>query len=294
MEPTVRYDLRPGEWRPDPPHVAYGCDRSGLVGLLEAELGAAPWARDHPRAGGEHDRETVRRPALQSAPSPPVPDGCCPCRTSSRPGSRSRADQRAQTGRETVRERVLERSMSHGRPTRHRPCSGCRAPSCRRWPPARPLVTLRRMSAGTGREACAHVRLVRDLVRRASFGGADRCKGVVHAGVALVHVPAQPPCKGICLSPADGERQGCGQQDCRAAEPRLRLEEPLHLPLHVGVVGVHLVKNENPPHEAEKPERLVPAPASARNAFLRSSAIQAAQAADALLSHDSSIPSESE
>ena len=42
MDPTVRYDLRPGEWGPDPPHVAYGCDRSGLVGLLEAELGAAP------------------------------------------------------------------------------------------------------------------------------------------------------------------------------------------------------------------------------------------------------------
>ena len=147
MDPTVRYDLRPGEWRPDPPHVAYGCDRAGRMGLLEAEPGAATWARDHPRAGGEHDQETVRRPALQSAPSPPVPDGCCPCRTSSRPGSRSRADQRAQTGRETVRERVLERSMSHGRPTRHRPCSGCRAPSCRRWPPARPLLTLRRMSA---------------------------------------------------------------------------------------------------------------------------------------------------
>ena len=44
MNPTARYDLRPGEWRPDPAHVAYGCDRSGLVELLEAELSAAPWA----------------------------------------------------------------------------------------------------------------------------------------------------------------------------------------------------------------------------------------------------------
>ena len=44
MNPTVRCELRPGEWRPDPPHVSYGCDRRGLVKLLEAELSAAPWA----------------------------------------------------------------------------------------------------------------------------------------------------------------------------------------------------------------------------------------------------------
>ena len=51
MDPTVRYDLRPGEWRADPPHVAYGCDRSGLVELLEAELSAAPWATGESEAG---------------------------------------------------------------------------------------------------------------------------------------------------------------------------------------------------------------------------------------------------
>ena len=43
MNPTARYDLRPGEWRPDPPHVSYGCDRSKVVALLIEELRAAPW-----------------------------------------------------------------------------------------------------------------------------------------------------------------------------------------------------------------------------------------------------------
>ena len=43
MNPTIRYELRPGEWRPDPPHVSYGCDRSGIVALLTDELTAAPW-----------------------------------------------------------------------------------------------------------------------------------------------------------------------------------------------------------------------------------------------------------
>ena len=51
MDPTVRYDLRPGEWRADPPHVSYGCDRSGFVELLEAELSAAPWATGESEEG---------------------------------------------------------------------------------------------------------------------------------------------------------------------------------------------------------------------------------------------------
>ena len=51
MDPIVRWDLRPGEWRPDPPRVAYAVDRSGLVGLLEAELGAAPWATGESNEG---------------------------------------------------------------------------------------------------------------------------------------------------------------------------------------------------------------------------------------------------
>ena len=37
MKPTVRYELRPGEWRPDPPRVSYGCDRAGLLALLNDE-----------------------------------------------------------------------------------------------------------------------------------------------------------------------------------------------------------------------------------------------------------------
>ena len=34
MNPYVRYDLHPGEWRPDPPRVGYGCDRSGTCQRL--------------------------------------------------------------------------------------------------------------------------------------------------------------------------------------------------------------------------------------------------------------------
>ena len=66
MKPTVRYDLRPGEWRPDPPHVAYGCDRSGLVELLAAELGAAPWAT------GESAEGPVVEVAGRSLACPPT------------------------------------------------------------------------------------------------------------------------------------------------------------------------------------------------------------------------------
>ena len=66
MKPTVRYDLRPGEWRPDPPHVAYAVDRSGLVGLLEAELGAAPWAT------GESDEGPVVEVAGRRLACPPT------------------------------------------------------------------------------------------------------------------------------------------------------------------------------------------------------------------------------
>lgn len=63
--PTVRYDLRPGEWRPAPPHVSYGCDPSGLVELLEAELMAAPWAR------GESEEGPVVTVAGRSPDFPP-------------------------------------------------------------------------------------------------------------------------------------------------------------------------------------------------------------------------------
>ena len=68
MVPTVRYDLRPGEWRPDPPHVAYGCDRSGLVKVLEAELAAAPWAT------GESEEGPVVEVAGRTLPCPPTPE----------------------------------------------------------------------------------------------------------------------------------------------------------------------------------------------------------------------------
>ena len=44
MDPTIRYELRPGEWRPVPPHVSYDCDRTGLAALLGAEQRSAPTA----------------------------------------------------------------------------------------------------------------------------------------------------------------------------------------------------------------------------------------------------------
>ena len=53
MDPTARYDLRPGEWREPPPHVTYGADRNGLVALLRAEMRAAPWTH------GESDEGPV-------------------------------------------------------------------------------------------------------------------------------------------------------------------------------------------------------------------------------------------
>ena len=43
MNPTVRYDLRPGEWRPAPLRMSYGCDRNGNVASLVAEQRARPW-----------------------------------------------------------------------------------------------------------------------------------------------------------------------------------------------------------------------------------------------------------
>ena len=44
MNPNECYDLEPGEWREDPPRVAYAADRSGLVERLRAEmLHASAW-----------------------------------------------------------------------------------------------------------------------------------------------------------------------------------------------------------------------------------------------------------
>lgn len=51
MDPTTRYELRPGEWREDPPHVRYGCDRTGLVAALGDGPGAAPWTQGESEAG---------------------------------------------------------------------------------------------------------------------------------------------------------------------------------------------------------------------------------------------------
>ena len=51
MNPTIRYELRPGEWRPDRPRVGYGCDRSRLVALLAAEHHASPWTTGESDAG---------------------------------------------------------------------------------------------------------------------------------------------------------------------------------------------------------------------------------------------------
>ena len=51
MNPHVRYHLRPGEWRPDPPRVSYGCDRSGIIALLGEELSASAWTHGESDAG---------------------------------------------------------------------------------------------------------------------------------------------------------------------------------------------------------------------------------------------------
>ena len=51
MNPTTRYELRPGEWRPDPPRVSYGGDRTGLVALLGEELRASAWSWGESGAG---------------------------------------------------------------------------------------------------------------------------------------------------------------------------------------------------------------------------------------------------
>ena len=51
MNPTVRYELRPGEWRPDAPHVSYTADRSQIVGLLEDTLSSKPWTSGEADAG---------------------------------------------------------------------------------------------------------------------------------------------------------------------------------------------------------------------------------------------------
>ena len=39
MNPTAYYELRPGEWDPDPLHVTYGCAGPGLWHPLNTGLG---------------------------------------------------------------------------------------------------------------------------------------------------------------------------------------------------------------------------------------------------------------
>ena len=51
MNPTTRYELRPGEWRADPPRVSYGSDRSGLVAVLGEELRASAWSHGESGTG---------------------------------------------------------------------------------------------------------------------------------------------------------------------------------------------------------------------------------------------------
>ena len=65
MDPTARYDLRPGEWREAPPHVTYGADRNGLVALLSAEMRAAPWTH------GESDEGPLIEVKGQTLGCPP-------------------------------------------------------------------------------------------------------------------------------------------------------------------------------------------------------------------------------
>ena len=42
MNPTIRYDLKPGEWRSDPPRIAYGSDRAGLAAAFAKDIADLP------------------------------------------------------------------------------------------------------------------------------------------------------------------------------------------------------------------------------------------------------------
>ena len=87
MNPTIRYELRPGEWRPDPPHVGYSCDRSGLVALLGEEQRAKPWAQGESNAG---PIITVQGRALQCPATPQELAWLTPLATAAPYGQRER------------------------------------------------------------------------------------------------------------------------------------------------------------------------------------------------------------
>ena len=67
MNPTNRYDLHPGEWRPAPPRVSYGCDRNELVALLNGEQRARAWTQGESDAGPAIEVEG-RRFAIPAGP----------------------------------------------------------------------------------------------------------------------------------------------------------------------------------------------------------------------------------
>ena len=64
--------------------------------------------------------------------------------------------------------------------------------------------------------------------------------------------------KRIQQAPADRRRQGRRQQDRGAAESRLEFKQRLDLPLHIGVVGMHFVEDEDAAHETQQTQRLMP------------------------------------
>ena len=89
--------------------------------------------------------------------------------------------------------------------------------------------------------------------RSTRAGRADGGQRVVHAEIVFFGFDPEPLGEGVRQTFADGQRQRRGQKARRASESRLELQQPFHLALHVGVVRMHLVENEYPPHEAQEP-----------------------------------------
>ena len=67
MKPMERYDLAPGEWRPDPPHIGYGADREGLVEAIRNALRPRAWSVGTSDAGPDI---TVGGLAMSCPPTP--------------------------------------------------------------------------------------------------------------------------------------------------------------------------------------------------------------------------------
>ena len=68
MKPMERYDLEPGEWRPDLPHIGYGADREGLVQAIRSEPRPRAWS-----VGTSHSGTTITVGG-RAVSCPPTPE----------------------------------------------------------------------------------------------------------------------------------------------------------------------------------------------------------------------------